>query len=134
MTSNDLAPRVGIFWMYHHEIIFDHKITLDEGIHYGDAITGTNDHADYWEELRLKGVLTQLPLSLRDEYFSIPRGRVVYHSNNDRFFIYHGNNVAKADLIKIRKAFNLPKDKTICEQDFHYCDWSDDEWRKALEK
>ena len=125
--------QVGIFWLYCHKIIFAHKVSLADGLRYGDAIIGIKDHADYWEELRARGELSQLSPELRDEYFSIPRGRVVYHSDTDRFFIYHGNNVTKTDLAKIRKAFNLPKEKTICEQDLHYCPLSDDEWKKEFE-
>ena len=126
-------PQDGIFWLYRHEIIFAHKVPLSCGLKYGDAITGTKDHADYWEELREIGKLTQLPTELQDEYFSIPRGRVVYHSDTDRFFIYHGNNVTKNDLAKICRDFNLPKAKTICEKDLHYCDLNNDEWKTEFE-
>ena len=99
------------------------------GERYGDAITGVKDHADYWEELRCEGKLNALDEPLRDEYFSIPRGRVVYHSDTERFFVYHGNNVKKKDLRKVASFFNLPKGKTIFEQDFHYCDFDDSEWK-----
>lgn len=53
-------------------------------------------------EERAKRELAQLPIELQDEYFSIPRGRVVYHSDTDGFLIYHGNNATKHDLAKIR--------------------------------
>ncbi|MCR4715107.1 MAG: hypothetical protein K5751_12120, partial [Treponemataceae bacterium] len=95
--------------------------------HYGNAITGTKDHADYWEELR-KEALSILPAHLRTEYFSIPRGRVVYHSDSDQFFVYHGNNLKKKDLQQVAKLFHLPKEKTTFEQDLHYCDYSDEDW------
>lgn len=137
MSSENETPavsQVGIFWLYRHEIIFAHKVPLADGAHYGNAVTGTKDHADYWEELRISEKLAQLPPELREEYFSIPRGRVVYHSDTDRFFIYHGNNATKSDLAKVRRVFNLPKAKTICEQDLHYCDLSDDEWEREFER
>lgn len=99
---NQLIPQVGIFWLYRHKIIFAHKVSLADGVRYGNAITGIKAHADYWKELRAKRELAQLPTELQDEYFSILRGRVVYHSDTDRFFIYHGNNATKRDLAKIR--------------------------------
>lgn len=121
-------PKVGIFWLYQHEIIFSHSVSLAEGLHYGEAVTGVKDHADYWEELRNGGKLAVLPQALQEEYFLIPRGRVVYHSDTDTFFVYHGNNVSKSDLNKVCKIFNLPKSKTKFEQDFHYCNVTDDDW------
>ena len=124
-----MNPKVGIFWFYEGKIIFFHAVPLDVGERYGDAITGVKDHADYWEELRCEGKLNVLDESLRDEYFSIPRGRGVYHSDTDSFFVYHGNNVKKKDLRKIASFFNLPKEKTIFEQDLHYCDFDDSEWK-----
>ena len=94
----------------------------------GEAITGTKDHADYWEELRSVGELSVLPHHLQDEYFSIPRGRVVYHTDTKKFYVYHGNNVTKSDLQKVTKLFCLPKESTSFEQDLHYCDFSDEQW------
>ena len=124
-----MNPKVGIFWFYEGKIIFSHAVPLEVGEHYGDAITGVKDHADYWEELRCEGKLNALDESLRDEYFSIPRGRVVYRSDTNSFFVYHGNNVKKKDLRKVASFFNLPKEKTIFEQDLHYCDFDDSEWK-----
>ena len=124
-----MNPKVGIFWFYEGKIIFSHAVPLEVGEYYGDAITGVKDHADYWEELRCEGKLNALDEPLRDEYFSIPRGRVVYHSDTNSFFVYHGNNVKKKDLRKVASFFNLPKEKTIFEQDLHYCDFDDSEWK-----
>ena len=118
---------VGIFWFYKDLPMFVHAVPLEQGEHYGEAINGTKDHADYWEELRL-GSLFVLPKQLQEEYFSIPRGRVVYHGDTERFFLYHGNNIKKHDLQKIAVVFCLPKDKTVFEEDLHYCDLSDEEF------
>ena len=122
--------KVGIFWIYRHEIIFSHSVNLSDGERYGEAVTGTKDHADYWEELRQNGLLSTLPVPLREEYFSIPRGRVVYHTDSEKFFVYHGNNVTKSDLQKVAQLFSLPKVKTVFEKDLHYCDFSADEWER----
>ena len=102
-----------------------------QGEHYGAAITGIKDHADYWEELRKLGKLSILPQELREEYFSILRGRVVYHEDSKIFTVYHGNNISKKDLQKVRAVFNLPKNLMRFMQDIHYCDLTDEGW-KAL--
>lgn len=36
-------------------------VPLAEGVVSGDVVTGTKDHADYWEELRAEGLLAALP-------------------------------------------------------------------------
>ena len=126
------SPRVGIFWLYKHEIAFMHAVPLEDGLAYGDAVGGTKDHADYWEELRSSGELEKLPVVMRDEYFRIPRGRVVFHRDNGRFYVYHGNNVTRADLEKIRKAFGLNKADTSFDQDLHYCDLDAAEWENIM--
>ncbi|WP_296330555.1 hypothetical protein [uncultured Treponema sp.] len=133
-TRDSLVPAVGIFWLYQHKIIFSHSVPLADGQHYGEAVTGVKDHADYWEELRNAGKLAVLPQALQEEYFSIPRGRVVYHSDSDMFFVYHDNNVSKSDLNKVCKTFNLPKAKTKFEQDIHYCDVNDEDWNMIYGK
>lgn len=69
MSNKEFDPQVGILGLYHHEIIFAHKISVTDGLPYGDAITGIKDHTDYWEELRLQGELDQFPFELRFEYF-----------------------------------------------------------------
>lgn len=73
-----------------------------------------------------------MPENLREEYFSIPRGRVVYHEDRDFFTLYHGNNLTKRDLQKVAAAFCLPKEKTRFEKDIHYCDLQDDEWEQMF--
>lgn len=120
-------PFVGIFWFYNGLVMFSHAVPLTEGLIYGDAITGVKDHADYWEELS-KGQLSFLPESLRQEYFSIPRGRVVYHKDTDKFHILHGSNIKKNDLQQVRKLFCIPKEKSVFEIDTHYCEYTSEEW------
>ena len=126
------SPHVGIFWFYGGKIIFCHSVPLSEGVTYGDAVTGIKDHADYWEELRKESLLSALSEEKRNEYFSIPRGRVVWHKDSEKFFVYHGGNIPKSGLQKIARKFRLPQGKTVFEQDLHYCDLSDDEWNKLF--
>ena len=121
-------PFVGIWWFYGGKPLFVHSVPLSLGNHYGDAVTGIKDHADYWEELGKSGALSIIPPEFRDEYFYIPRGRVVFHGDTESFTVYHGNNISKKDLRKVRSVFNLPKDRTFFEEDIHYFDLSSGEW------
>lgn len=124
--------QVGIFWIYHGRIIFKNSVPVAQGFVYGEAVNGLKDHCDYWEELDKQGELKQLPPSLRSEYFTLPRGRVVYHKDTGSFCVLHGNNVSSWDLHCVAKSFNLPKNNTKFEQDIHYCDLSDKEWQDIL--
>lgn len=128
MNLSDKVPLVGIWWFFNGSPVFVHSVPLSYGLHYGTAITGIKDHANYWEELRESGKLNILPPELREEYFSVSRGRVAYHEDTKFFTVYHGNNISNKDLQKVIKLFNLPKDKTCFEQDIHYCNFTDDEW------
>ncbi|MBO5137540.1 MAG: hypothetical protein J6B81_03465 [Spirochaetaceae bacterium] len=125
-------PEVGIFWIYHGRIIFKNSVPVEQGIPYGEAINGHKDHCDYWDELDEQGKLEWLPLTFRSEYFSLPRGRVVYHRDTNSFCVLHGNNVSLWDLYCVTKSFNLPKSNTTFEQDIHYFDLSDKEWKDLL--
>lgn len=70
-----MTSKLGIFWIYRHEVIFSHSVPLADGLPYGEAITGTKDHADYWEELRSAGELSVLPHHLQKvaKLFCLPK-------------------------------------------------------------
>ena len=114
--------------------VFVHAVSLEQGLRYDKAITGIKDHAEYWEELGKNSCqLNVLPPKLREEYFSIPRGRVVYHEDTQLFSIYHGNNLGEHDLQKVAAVFCLPSLNHVrFEQDIHYCDLSDEEWERMF--
>lgn len=123
---------VGIFWFYRGKLVFKDAVPVAQGVSYGEAITGRRDHAEFWDELYGAGELGRLPECLREEYFSLPRGRVVYHGDTGQFFVLHGNNVCRRDLRTVAKSFNLPKHNTVFELDTHYCDFSDKEWADLM--
>lgn len=112
-------PSVGIWWFYDGQLLFADSVELKDGQTYGDCIIGPSDHADYWDKLAVYEKMHVLPPELREEYFLVPRGRVVYHKDSNRFTILHGG-LKKAELNKIRKFFCLPKSQTDFDTDFHY--------------
>ena len=117
--QNCKNPSLGIWWFYYDEVLFADPIVVENGVPYGDCITGLADHADFWDKLEISGELKKLPPILRAEYFSIPRGRVVFHKETGRYTVLHGG-LKKGELNKIRKFFCLPKELTDFDTDFHY--------------
>ena len=110
---------VGIWWFYYNDVFFADPVEVEKGLPYGNCITGYTDHADVWDKLEVSGELAKLPTILRSEYFSIPRGRVVFHKDAGRFTILHGG-LTTHELNKIRKFFCIPKELTDFDTDFHY--------------
>lgn len=117
--QNCTKPSVGIWWFYYDDVLFANPIEVDKGMPYGDCITGLSDHADFWDKLAAEEKLSELPPTLRPEYFYIPRGRVVFHKDIGRFTILHGG-LKKRSLNKICKFFSIPKELTDFDTDFHY--------------
>ena len=102
------TPSVGIWWFYYDNILYADPVAVENGIPYGDCITGLSDHADYWDKLEAAGELKKLPPLLRSEYFNIPRGRVVFHKDSGRYTILHGG-LKKSDLNKSVCFLHYPK-------------------------
>lgn len=130
--GKERASEVGIFWIHRGRVVFKSALPVGEGLPYGDCVNGERDHADYWEELAGKGELGRLPPGLREEYFALPRGRVVYHRDTGRFCVLHGNNVSARELRAVARSFALPGKTTEFVRDIHYCDLTDREWRLLM--
>ena len=113
------VPSVGIWWFYYDHVLFADPVEVEKGIPYGDCITGLSDHAAYWDKLEKTEELGKIPPHLREEYFYIPRGRVVFHKDTGRYTILHGG-LKKRELNKIQKYFCIPKELTDYDTDFHY--------------
>ena len=113
-------PEVGIYWMYNGDIFHQNSVPVSVGIEYGTAVNGTADHYHEWRSLQKSGATQTLPAELQEEYDTISRGRVVYHKDDDRYVIFHGDSTTQEDLAKIRRSFNLPHENTVDEVDFHY--------------
>jgi hypothetical protein len=70
-------------------------------------------HLDAWPT-----VAAQFHCSRDDDYFVVPRGRVLFERRSDAGVIYHGNETDAATLRRIAKAFNLKRWRA--EVDEHY--------------
>jgi hypothetical protein len=105
-------PNIGIWWDNGRQII---AFTVLSGS--PDPVTGLCDsddsHNDCWPEAAM-----QLGASPDDEYFSIPRGRVLYDPKNRTSIIYHGNRTDETRLALVATKFDLKKWEA--KKDGHY--------------
>ncbi len=103
---------IGIWWDNGTEIVaFPVAATRP------NPITGLCDsddsHDDRWSE-----AAQGLRASAQDEYFSVPRGRVLYDPRTKRHIIYHGNQTPEPRLTQIAEIFRLKN--WIARVDSHY--------------
>lgn len=118
--SSKPEPRVGIFWSYNNRIFHHESSPFSEGIQTTISVDYEVGHYAAWFLMEKRGLLKSLPETLRYEYDSIPRGRVVYLFKKERFVLYHGDDFTENEKKIIMEAFNLPEDKTLDDIDMHY--------------
>lgn len=107
-----MKPQIGIWWD-NGAIIVSFPVSA----HIPDPVTGLCDsedsHNDCWPEAAMRFQAEQ-----DDEYFSVPRGRVLYDPRRKKSIIYHGNRTAKSRLPLIAAEFALKHWESL--QDVHY--------------
>lgn len=79
----------------------------------GPLIDSDLNHWEAWPEVAAK-----FGLSSDDEYYDVPRGRVLLRQQTGEGLIYHGNATSKARLRKIATFFRLAKWKA--QRNEHY--------------
>ena len=115
MTRVKRQPKVGIFWVYHGELL-SARTGLDEGIHMADSIDSPHHHDGYWS--RLQGQHTELRYV---RYEEVPRGRVVFVKKSKRFSVYMDKRLHRPRFKRlILECFDLPKSRTRFLTDPHY--------------
>ncbi|MDC7223752.1 MAG: hypothetical protein PQJ60_08435 [Spirochaetales bacterium] len=113
-------PCVGIFWSYENKLFHCESSPLSEGVKTRVSIDYEVGHYAAWFIMAKQGLLNKLPHTLRAEYDSIPRGRVVYLLKRDKFVVYHGDEFDDGQYSKIKELFHLPENQTIERIDMHY--------------
>ena len=105
-------PNIGIWWDDGKSFAsFMHrpqKPELETGLCDSDY-----NHNDLWPDAAY-----QLGIGPHVEYFSVPRGRVLWDPDKRQSIIYHGNATTADRLEKIARAFGLLK--WISKRDIHY--------------
>lgn len=98
-----MSPQIGLWWDAGRQII-----AFPRPVGQPDAATGICDsddsHNDLWPEAAML-----LDAGTDDEYFSVPRGRVMWNPTERVSIIHHGNGTPAARLPEIAKEFELTK-------------------------
>lgn len=47
--QNCVNPSVGIWWFYYDAVLFCDPVEVEDGLPYGDCITGVSDHGTSWK-------------------------------------------------------------------------------------
>lgn len=106
------GPLIGIWWDDGCTLIaLTHLPT--EKASAGPLIDSELNHFEEWDE-----VAAHFALSPHDEYFDVPRGRVLLRSSTGEGLIYHGNATTEARLRQIAGRFRLSKWTT--QRNEHY--------------
>ena len=112
----DKAGSVGIFWFFRGEVITD-AIPIAQGEEYGKFVNNPLSHHDFWNALRKK----ERRFSAY-EYDQVPRGRVVYDKEEDRYLVYGSERFIQDEARKdlVCSIFHLVPNKTSFKADEHY--------------
>lgn len=121
---------VGIFWAIRDPargiVLVTDRTPLARAESYGDHLTYSSGHYEYWTHLRRFGHegLTRrgLPIAITvDEYEEWPRGRVVYDAAISRFVIYVDRKLQTTEIVeRIAAAFDIPPGAYWRAFDSHY--------------
>lgn len=108
-------PKVGLFWLFNDELIID-GTPLDQAEAWGQYRNDPRSHEELWSEYqRINRV------SRDGQYDEWPRGRALYDTISQRFFLYADVCILqKRGLVKkILRELGLPFD-TTARTDAHY--------------
>jgi hypothetical protein len=123
MHTNKKSGKIGIFWIYHGEVLA-RPIFIEDGESQGDLIDSPDSHVHAWDDP--DGFMRDYHELMERNYEDIPRGRVLYESNEDRYVIYLDECLMNArDKAALKKAFSLSKEDCVFRSDPHYCTDSD---------
>lgn len=109
------SPKVGIFWYIDGELI-DFTTDAREAQSVQGFKDSPYDHYNKWKEVRRAYKIT------KGDWADFPRGRVIYAQPRDRFEIISSRELISDEsvILKIMRAFSLPRNKTVAVTDFHY--------------
>ena len=114
-NQDEAAPKVALFFDYEGKVLQASTPVKD-----ADETVGWKNHdmshSDYWDLYKI------INRKFKDiEYEKIPRGRVVYNVDADRFTLYIDKCLNKPDILsQLMGAFSLPRAKTKVGFDEHY--------------
>ena len=116
------GPSLGIFWVYGRQLI-----SFAKPINMIPEVAGTADtdlaHADLWDE-----VVRKHRNLAGQEYWVLPRGRVVLHVRGRWFVIIASSSIVGDQTLvsSIMRRFHLPASHCRLSNDRHYDPPGDD--------
>lgn len=114
-----MTPKIGIFWLF-KEKVFGCSASLSEGEEsYPGLLDCSKNHTDVWDED--PSLLAGFPELSGHEYFSVPRGRVLWNKSGHHAVVYMDStlfNVRCKELIV--NFFELDGCEVKWKRDAHY--------------
>jgi hypothetical protein len=119
--EHNMSGDVGIFWVDQGHLIMA-AVPVADGIDDGQFVNGPYDHDPYWATVQRTHV------QLWDvEYHQVPRGRVLFHKAEHRYYVYLDKVLCTATIKHIIvERFHLPRRQTAFRTDVHYTTDPDD--------
>lgn len=110
--------QIGIFWFYRNQVLgIAHDFDTAQADSLG-LIDSPFTHIDYWPTIQAR-----LPELAATEYEHLPRGRVIYDKNRDKFVVYLDETLYfQQPARKICDFFQAgaEADKVMFKKDPHY--------------
>ena len=106
------SPLIGIWWDDGSQIVPFHHLPDENNVQAGYCDSDFA-HNDFWPQAKM-----QFGLDEWAEYFSVPRGRVLWSPAKQTSVIYHGNATSPDRLEKIADTFKLGN--WNAKTDIHY--------------
>lgn len=106
-------PRIGIWWDNGVTIVAFSHSAFENATRTGQLLDSNYNHSDKW-----KTAAKRLNKSQADEYFVVPRGRVLLNRRSKEGIVLHGPATTEDRLMRIADEFNLSKWRA--EIDSHY--------------
>jgi hypothetical protein len=114
-----MTTKIGIFWFYKEKVI-GHASPVSAGEEsFPGMIDSPKNHADVWDECRT--LLKDFPELRGQEYYCIPRGRVLWNKNDQHAIVYMDSTLFNALCKELITAFfNLEGCEVKWKTDSHY--------------
>jgi len=113
MSDENSRPLIGIWWC-RDRIIAAFPHSQDVNSFRSNFIDSNLNHADEWPK-----IAKQFGCSKDEEYFIVPRGRVLWDIGKSESVIYHGSSTSLSQLRLIAKHFQLGA-QWRAAKDLHY--------------
>jgi hypothetical protein len=114
------SPEVGIWWLYQGFVI-QYSVPYREIPDPDDLICVDIEHVKSWPKVQ-QAYSKDYPDILKEQYDSIPRGRVWFKRSNNMFLITCSQEMylKDNDLEKVKTAFALPDKRVSVKVDKQY--------------